>query len=61
VLIIVGEACGPPAKFGGEMSQRDNGERKTTTIVKTLVLAAIGYVLAKTLPDIARYIKISRM
>jgi hypothetical protein len=43
------------------MSQRDNGERKTTTIVKTLVLAAIGYVLAKTLPDIARYIKISRM
>jgi len=43
------------------MSQRDNGERKTTTIVKTLVWAAIGYVLAKTLPDIARYIKISRM
>lgn len=43
------------------MTQKDNGECKMTPLVGTLVLVAIGYVLAKTLPDIVRYIKISRM
>ena len=49
------------------MRQR-NGEKygeieeyKRPSLIGALILAAIGYVLAKNLPDIIRYIRISRM
>jgi hypothetical protein len=43
------------------MRQTDNEERRTTSLVGTIALVAISYLLAKIMPDIVRYIKISRM
>jgi hypothetical protein len=43
------------------MRQRDNGERRTPSLLGTIALVAISYLLAKIMPDIVRYIKISRM
>ena len=48
--------------------RRRNGEKyrqieedKKPSLIGALVWVAIGYVLAKNLPDILRYIRISRM
>jgi hypothetical protein len=38
-----------------------NGNSRMSSLVSTLAVLAIGYMLAKNLPDIVRYIKISRM
>jgi len=43
------------------MKRRNNGETNMKSIVGTLALAAIAYVVAKSVPDIVRYLKISRM
>jgi hypothetical protein len=43
------------------MRQIDNRECSMRSLVGTLGLLAIGYVLVKNLPDIVRYIRISRM
>ncbi len=38
-----------------------NGNCSVTSLVGTLAVLAIGYLLAKNMPDILRYIRISRM
>jgi Family of unknown function (DUF6893) len=38
-----------------------NGNSRMRSLVSTLAVLAIGYIFAKNLPDIVRYIKISRM
>jgi hypothetical protein len=44
------------------MRKAHNAEHTiTTSFIGTLALLAFGYLLAKNLPDIIRYIKISRM
>jgi hypothetical protein len=43
------------------MRQRDNREPRKTSLLGTIALVAISYLLAKIMPDIVRYIKISRM
>ena len=49
------------------MRQRNEGEYREIdeyrkpSLIGALILAAVGYVLAKNLPDILRYIRISRM
>jgi hypothetical protein len=40
---------------------REIEEYKKPSLIGALVWVAIGYVLAKNLPDILRYIRISRM
>ena len=40
---------------------REIEEYRKPSLIGALILAAIGYVLAKNLPDIIRYIRISRM
>ena len=41
--------------------KEENGTCKMTSLVGTLAVLAIGYMFVKNLPDILRYIKISRM
>jgi hypothetical protein len=43
------------------MRQINNRECSMRFLVGTLGLLAIGYMLVKNLPDIVRYIRISRM
>ena len=43
------------------MKQTKSGTCSMTSLIGTLTVLAIGYVLAKNLPDIVRYIRISRM
>ena len=43
------------------MRQINNRECRMRSLVGTLGLLAIGYMLVKNLPDIVRYIRISRM
>ncbi len=38
-----------------------NGNCRMTSLVGTLAVLAIGYIFVKNLPDILRYIRISRM
>ncbi len=44
-----------------EEEYREIEEYRKPSLIGTLVLVVIGYVLAKNLPDILRYIRISRM
>ncbi|MGB7946956.1 MAG: hypothetical protein WCH75_04655 [Candidatus Binatia bacterium] len=39
----------------------ETGEYKKPSLLSMLLWVTIGYVLAKNLPDIVRYIRISRM
>jgi Family of unknown function (DUF6893) len=48
-------------RFGANMRQINNRECRMRSLVGTLGLLAIGYMLVKNLPDILRYIRISRM
>jgi len=41
--------------------KEENGTCKMTSLVGTLAVLAIGYMFVKNLPDILRYIRISRM
>jgi len=43
------------------MRQINNRECRMRSLVGTLGLLAIGYMLVKNLPDIVRYMRISRM
>jgi Family of unknown function (DUF6893) len=43
------------------MRQAKNGVCSMTSLIGTLTVLAIGYMVAKNLPDIVRYIRISRM
>jgi len=43
------------------MSSKSNNECDKPSLLGMVALVALGYVLAKNLPDIIRYIKISRM
>ena len=43
------------------MRQKNNRDCSVTSLVSTLAMLAIGYILAKNLPDIVRYVRISRM
>ena len=54
------EACASSEELEANMKE-GNGSCKMTSLVSTLAVLAIGYMLAKNLPDILRYIKISRM
>jgi hypothetical protein len=61
VLMIAGALGASSESLEENMRQTDNGERKTTSLVGTIALVVISYLLAKLMPDIVRYIKISRM
>jgi uncharacterized protein DUF6893 len=41
--------------------QRNSGECSMRSLVGAVALLAIGYMLVKNVPDIVRYIRISRM
>ena len=41
--------------------KEENGNCRMTSLVGTLAVLAIGYMFVKNLPDILRYIRISRM
>jgi hypothetical protein len=43
------------------MKQARSETCSVTSLIGTLTVLAIGYLLAKNLPDIVRYIRISRM
>ena len=43
------------------MSQRDNEGPTVKSLVGMLALVAITYLVAKAVPDIIRYLKISKM
>ncbi len=48
-------------RFGGKHEANKQPRVQDETLIGTLGLLAIGYVLVKNLPDIVRYIRISRM
>jgi hypothetical protein len=54
------EACASSEELEANMKE-GNGDCKMTSLVGTLAVLAIGYIFVKNLPDIVRYIKISRM
>jgi hypothetical protein len=43
------------------MRQGKNGACRMRSLIGTLTVLAIGYMVAKNLPDVLRYIRISRM
>ena len=43
------------------MSQKDNDGPTVKSLVGMLALVAITYIVAKAVPDIIRYLKISKM
>jgi hypothetical protein len=43
------------------MTQRNTGECSIRSVVGAVTLLAIGYILFRNIPDIVRYIRISRM
>ena len=48
-------------RIGGNMRQGKNGACRMRSLIGTLTVLAIGYMVAKNLPDVLRYIRISRM
>ena len=48
-------------RIGDNMKQEKNGACGMRSLFGTIAVLAIGYMLAKNLPDIVRYIKITRM
>ena len=54
------EASASPEELEANM-KAENGNCRMTSLVGTLAVLALGYVFVKNLPDILRYIKISRM
>ena len=43
------------------VTQRNSGECSMRSLVGAVALLAMGYMLVKNIPDIVRYIRISRM
>ena len=54
------EACASSEELEANMKE-GNGNYSMTSLVGTLAVLAIGYIFVKNLPDILRYIRISRM
>ena len=64
---MVGETRSVIENLEVDMRQRNYGkdreieEYKKPSLIGALILVAMGYLLAKNLPDIVRFIRISRM
>ncbi len=54
------EACASSEELEANMKE-GNGNCSMTSLVGALAVLAIGYIFVKNLPDILRYIRISRM
>jgi hypothetical protein len=54
------EAAASSEELEANMKE-ENGNCRMTSLVGTLAVLAVGYIFVKNLPDILRYIRISRM
>jgi hypothetical protein len=60
-MLNLGRSDAWSEELEANMTQRNTGECSIRSVVGAVTLLAIGYILFRNIPDIVRYIRISRM